>query len=139
MNFKALYFHLFETYPSYFWKKYKIVTIVKFSNSLFDFRWTRGKNLHSWVFVRIKTSVIASVSWFMEIGLRKWNYFGVKKIFFENFDLINECKMNLWIVTKNRAADPGIRFLIKSILEPYGRATTKPTGWELIELERLYR
>ena len=39
--------------------------------------------------------------------------------------------MNFRIITKNRAADPEIGFLIKSILEPYGRATAMPTPWEI--------
>ena len=37
-------------------------------------------------------------------------------------------KMNLKIVTKNHAADQEIGFLIKSISEPYGRATAMPTA-----------
>ena len=40
-------------------------------------------------------------------------------------------KMNLRIITKNRAADPGIRFLTKSISKPNGRATAMPTAREL--------
>ena len=40
-------------------------------------------------------------------------------------------KMNLRVITKNRAADPEIGFLIKSILKPYGRATVMPPSWEL--------
>ena len=43
--------------------------------------------------------------------------------------------MNLRIITKNRAADPEIGFLIKSILEPYSRATAMPTAWELIKYQ----
>ena len=42
-------------------------------------------------------------------------------------------KMNLRIITKYRAADPEIRFLTKSILKPYGRATAIPPAWELRE------
>ena len=40
-------------------------------------------------------------------------------------------KMNLRIKTKNLAAEPKIGFRIKSIFEPYGRATAMPTAWEL--------
>ena len=40
-------------------------------------------------------------------------------------------KMNSRIKTKNVAAEPEIGFLIKSIFEPYGRATAMPTAWEL--------
>ena len=40
-------------------------------------------------------------------------------------------KMNLMIRTKNRAADPEIGFLTKSISKPYGRAKTMPPAWEL--------
>ena len=40
-------------------------------------------------------------------------------------------KINLKIITKNHAADPEKRFLAKSILKPYGRATALPTAWEL--------
>ena len=39
--------------------------------------------------------------------------------------------MNFNIITKNCAADPGIGFLTKSILKPYGRATAMPIAWEL--------
>ena len=35
-------------------------------------------------------------------------------------------KMNLRIITKNRAADPEIGFITKSILKPYGRAAAMP-------------
>ena len=40
-------------------------------------------------------------------------------------------KMNLRIITKNRAADPEIGFLTKSILKPNGCATAMPTAWKL--------
>ena len=40
-------------------------------------------------------------------------------------------KMNLRIITKNRAADPEIGFLTKSILKSYGRAVAMPSAWEL--------
>ena len=40
-------------------------------------------------------------------------------------------KMNLRIITKNHAADPEIRFLIKSISKPFGRATGMPPAWGL--------
>ena len=40
-------------------------------------------------------------------------------------------KMNLRIITKNRAANPEIGFLTESILKPYGRATAMSTAWEL--------
>ena len=40
-------------------------------------------------------------------------------------------KMNLRIKTKNRAADPEIRILTKSISKFYGRATAMPPAWEL--------
>ena len=39
-------------------------------------------------------------------------------------------KMNLRIITKNRAADPEIEFLRKSISK-YGPATTMPPACEL--------
>ena len=39
--------------------------------------------------------------------------------------------MNLRIITKNRAADPEIRFLTKSISNPYSRATAMPTAFKL--------
>ena len=41
-------------------------------------------------------------------------------------------KINFRIITKNRVADPEIRFLTKSILKPNGRGETMPTAWELI-------
>ena len=40
-------------------------------------------------------------------------------------------KMNLRIITKNHAADPGIGFLEKSISKSNGCATAIPTAWEL--------
>ena len=36
-------------------------------------------------------------------------------------------KINSRIITKNHAADPGIGFLTKSILKPFGRATAMAT------------
>ena len=53
------------------------------------------------------------------------------------FDFKNGCynefkdNMNLRIIRKYRAADPGIRFLTKSISKPYGSATAMPPAWEL--------
>ena len=32
------------------------------------------------------------IFWFMKIGLWKWNFFGLKEIFFMTFDLKNGCK-----------------------------------------------
>ena len=43
-------------------------------------------------------------------------------------------KMNLRIITKNRAAYTEIGFLTKSILKPYVRAAAMPTAWEFKEL-----
>ena len=40
-------------------------------------------------------------------------------------------KMNLRIITTYHAGDPKIRFLTKSILKPYGRATAMPPAWGL--------
>ena len=40
-------------------------------------------------------------------------------------------KMNLRLKTKNRAANPEIEFLTKSILKPYCSAVAMPTAWEL--------
>ena len=48
-----------------------------------------------------------------------------------------DVKINLRIITKNHAADPGIGFLIKSILKPYGCAASIPTAWELNEADSL--
>ena len=45
-------------------------------------------------------------------------------------------KMNLRLITKNHAADPEIGILTKSISKAYGRATAKPTAWELKEIEK---
>ena len=42
-----------------------------------------------------------------------------------------DVKINLRIITKNRAADPEKGFLTKSILKPNGRATTMPPAREL--------
>ena len=41
-------------------------------------------------------------------------------------------KTNLRVIIKNRAADPKIGFLTKSIFKPYGRAVAMPTAWELM-------
>ena len=51
--------------------------------------------------------------------------------FFENFDFINEYKMNFRVITKNRTANPEMGLFRKSILKPYGRAMAEPTAWEL--------
>ena len=40
-------------------------------------------------------------------------------------------KINFRIITKNHTADPEKRFLTKSILKAYGRATAMPPAWEL--------
>ena len=40
-------------------------------------------------------------------------------------------KMNLRMITNNRAVDPGIGFLTKSILKPFERATAMPPAWKL--------
>ena len=50
-----------------------------------------------------------------------------------NFDSKIAVKMNSWIITKNHATDPEIRFLKKSISKPFGRATAMPTAWELTQ------
>ena len=48
-------------------------------------------------------------------------------------------KMNLRIITKNRAADPEIGFLTKSISKPNDRAMAMPTAWEILSIiERRY-
>ena len=44
-------------------------------------------------------------------------------------------KMNSRIIMKNRAADPEIGFLAKSILKPNGGAAAIPTAWKLIEIK----
>ena len=41
-------------------------------------------------------------------------------------------KMNLRTITKNRATDPEIGFLAKSISKSNGCTTAMPTAWELI-------
>ena len=40
-------------------------------------------------------------------------------------------KINLRIIPKNYAADPGIEFLTKSISKAYGRATAMPPALDL--------
>ena len=40
-------------------------------------------------------------------------------------------KMNLRIITKNHAAAPEIGFLTKSISNPNGCTTARPSAWEL--------
>ena len=42
-----------------------------------------------------------------------------------------DVKINLRIIAKNHAADPGIKFLTKSISKPYGRATAMLPALEL--------
>ena len=59
-----------------------------------------------------------------------------RKIFFLGFDFQRGVKMNLRIITKNHAPDPEIGILTKSISKAYGRATAKPTAWELKEIEK---
>ena len=45
-------------------------------------------------------------------------------------------QMNLRIIMENNAADPEIRFSVKSISKPYRRATAMPPAWELILRDR---
>ena len=45
-------------------------------------------------------------------------------------------KINFKIITKNQAADQEKKFLPKSILKPYGRATALPTAWELMDKKK---
>ena len=66
-----------------------------------------------------------------EIEILKMNCIWCQVIFLMNFDLKMGIKMNLRVITKNHAADRNLRFLIKSISNPYGRATAIPTAWEL--------
>ena len=46
--------------------------------------------------------------------------------------------MNSKIIAKNHSADPGKRFLIKSTLKPYSRASAKPTAWKLTHYINIY-
>ena len=48
-----------------------------------------------------------------------------------NVDFKNSYKNELRIIMKNHAADPGKRFLTKSISKPNGCVTAMPTAWEL--------
>ena len=70
-----------------------------------------------------------NICWFIKIGLRKWNFFGVKE-FFHQFSKMT-VNMNFRIITKNHAVDPEIGFLIKSMSKPKRRATAIPQAWEL--------
>ena len=56
--------------------------------------------------------------------------FYCREIFPENYDFINGL-LNLKIIMRNRAGDPVIGFLTKSILKPYGSGSAMPTAWEL--------
>ena len=42
-------------------------------------------------------------------------------------------KINLRVLTKNRATDSKIGFLTKSIFKPYDRAEAMPPAWELMD------
>ena len=57
--------------------------------------------------------------------------FGVKEFFSRLLISKMGVKMNLRIITKDRAADPEKRFLTKSILTPYGYVTAMPPSWKL--------
>ena len=57
-----------------------------------------------------------------------------RKFFSEILISKMDVKLKLRLITENRAADPEIGFLIKSISKPYGRATAMPTAWEFILL-----
>ena len=57
--------------------------------------------------------------------------FWCEKIDFVNFDFIRKCKTEFQDNNKNPAAEQKTGFFIKSILEPYARATAMPTAWEL--------
>ena len=63
----------------------------------------------------------------MKIGLRKRNFIGVKKFFSEILIEYLGVEMNFRIITKNRAGDPEIGFLAKSILKSYDCAVAIPT------------
>ena len=55
------------------------------------------------------------------------------RIFFSEILILKiGVKMNLWLITKNRAADPEIGFLTKLIFKSYGFAVAMPTAWEFI-------
>ena len=60
-------------------------------------------------------------------------FFWCQGIFFSG-TLISKIgvKTNLRIITKNRAADPEIGFLTKSISKLNGRAMAMPTAWKVI-------
>ena len=66
----------------------------------------------------------------MKIGLRNWNFFGVKE-FLWIFIFKMTVKINLRIIAKNHAADPQIEFLTKSISMSNDCATAMPIAWEL--------
>ena len=51
-----------------------------------------------------------------------------------NFDFENGCENDFKNYNENHAADPGLGFHPKSILKPYGRATTIPLAWELTKI-----
>ena len=54
--------------------------------------------------------------------------FYVKEFLRMNFDCKNGCGNEFKVNTKNHADDPEIRFLIKLIAKPYGRAMSMPPG-----------
>ena len=54
-----------------------------------------------------------------------------RKFFSEILISKMDVKLKLRLITENRAADPEIGFLIKSILKPYGHAAAMPTAYEL--------
>ena len=80
----------------------------------------------------------------MIIGRRKWNYFGVKKFFFENLDLKNEWKNEFkdknekscsWSINsvshKIDFKDIETNKNIRSVKKPSGRTAAMPTAREL--------
>ena len=79
-----------------------------------------------WPFCKFNTAFIL-----LKIGLRKWNFFGIKEFF--SWILISkmDVEINLRIITRNHTGDPEIGFLAKSISKPNGCAPAMPTAWEL--------
>ena len=69
---------------------------------------------------------------FIKIGLRKWNFFGVKEFFFVNFDFKNECKNEFEDNNEKSCRWFDNKVPQKIDFRADGTHESHPTAWELI-------
>ena len=69
---------------------------------------------------------------FIKIGLRQWNFFGVKEFFLVNLVCKNECKNEFQDNNKKSCLDSKIASPNEIDFRAYGTQESHPTAWELI-------